>query len=94
MGTGHEVPIRHFDESWEKLAQLDAHYDIIYVPLDRPEKYAQFAKVEKAIGATFDPRWEYHDGHIEDEHLLSNPVTVEKDIAWIYDLPMVRQYYG
>ena len=44
MGTGHEVPLEHFDESWKRLVYLDGIYDIIYVPIDRPERDANLKR--------------------------------------------------
>jgi len=98
MGTGHAVPLDLFDVSWAQLAELDSIYRIVYVPLDTPERDTQFAVVQQLLGEMIDPRWDFKDGHIPQKDMEAcvgyEEREIEKDLSWIYDLPMVRRFYG
>jgi len=97
MGTGHEVPLNLFDKSWERLAHLDEQYDIIYVPLDHPYRDAQIQEVERALGEAIEPEWGIKEGHIPEQDMRAcvgyEDRTVDRDLNWIYELPMVKRFY-
>ncbi len=96
QGTIHESDLHRFNKTWRRLAELDDLYSIIYVPLDRPERDMQFAKIERAAGRTFNPNWSKKVGRVEDKELEYERPRVSddgRDLSWIYDLPMVKQFY-
>ena len=79
-----------FDEAWRALAQWDKVYDITYVPLDIPELRD---KQLESIGADTSYDWSDRKGHLET--LPEDPQPVEdRPLDWIYELPMVKQYYN
>lgn len=102
VGTGFAVKEEYFDLSWERLAHLDELYDIIYVPLDHPERDSQFHKVEQALGESLTPDWGQREGHISEEVMsvaLPPPVfgyegeAIKRDLSWVYELPIIKRFY-
>ena len=98
QGTIHQVDLHQFEKTWRRLEELDKLYSIIYVPLDRPERDMQFAKVERAVGEEFSPNWEHREGHIETYAYgyEDRPRVYDdgRDLNWIYQLPMIKRYYN
>jgi len=80
--------------NWQRLAEFDKKFSVIYVPIDRPERDAQMEKLTFK-GA---PNWDKKVGNaiIPDEECTQRLALYPWHPAFnsLYDLPMVKKYYG
>lgn len=83
MGTGHGTNVT-MEYCYRRLVELDERLDIIYFPLDIDPAY-QLAR----LGAVL---WrDFHAWPAEGHYPRKEPPY--KDLSWIYELPMVREFY-
>ena len=84
-GTGHAINVS-LEYAWRRLAELHERYDIFYVPVDQDPDF-QRARLEALLGRDLDGAWE-PVGHIPSKE------PPFKDWAWVYELPMVKEFYS
>lgn len=83
---------KSMESAWRGLAALDRIFDIFYLPVDIPgvrdERLAELSElIGKPLETDWAPEGEYRPGKKRED-------PPEKDLQWIYDLPMVRRYYA
>ncbi len=77
-------PAKHFKRAWELLETYAQEYDLHFITIDRPERDAQLGEL---LGYKPELDWPAV-GHFE-----SDKPPVEADLSWIYELPMIKQFY-
>jgi len=91
LGTPDEVPQKHFERSWAKLAMLDHIYDIVYIPLDKSARETQWAFLESQLGEKIEIDWGHREGHLEEPGPTKE---LPRNLWWVYQLPMIKRFYG
>ncbi len=91
VGTDHEIDLNRFNKQWRKLQQLDRIYDIFYLPVDHSERNEQLELLSDKLGTKIKPGWK-RTGHMGG---IRGPKP-EPEVDWdfIYDLPMIKRFYG
>lgn len=82
-GTGHGTKVS-MEHAWERMAYWHERLDIFYVPVD-VEPELQRKRLSEYLGRELG-EWP-HEGHFPSKE------PPYKDLSWIYDLPMVREFY-
>jgi hypothetical protein len=82
---------RPMELCWERLAELDERYDVFYLPLDVPSRSQRLKDLEALLDQPLSTTWEKVASFRPGKPRETPP---EKDLQWIYDLPMVKQFYG
>ena len=75
------------------MAEAAKLYDITFVPMDLPVRDDIMAEL-----GVFDVDWGERQGHITQPEIEAcvgyKGNRVEKDLRWVYNLPMVRKFYA
>jgi len=81
---------KSMESAWKGLAALDKELDIIYIPVDSPGRSLQLRLLSDKMGVplrtNWDPVAQFRPGR-------ERPEPPARDLSWIYELPMVRQWY-
>ena len=87
-----------FIDSWNRLAELE---NVLYVPIDRPERDAQIRVLERKINnglplfrpvRSINVDWTKRTGHVSYPSELPYDDWYD-EFDFIYDLPMIKPYY-
>ena len=81
---------KSMESAWKGLAALDKELDIIYIPVDSPGRSLQLRLLSDKMGVPLRTNWapvaQFRPGR-------ERPEPPARDLSWIYELPMVRQWY-
>lgn len=82
---------KSMESAWRGMSALDRFFDIIYVPVDVPERDEQLQILAEAMGRELRTDWKPVGARAD--HKKTRPVP-EKDLRWVYELPFVSRFYG
>lgn len=82
---------KSMESAWRGMAALDRRFDIVFVPVDAPERDDMLAILAKKMGQHLETDW--LPVAARPEHKKQKEVP-EKDLSWIYELPFVSRFYG
>lgn len=71
------------------LCELDQKHDIFYVPIDVDREY-HLKRLSKHVGFEIETDWK----KVASWEHKPIPEIDPSEYEWVYDLPMVKQYYS
>jgi hypothetical protein len=80
---------KSMESAWRGLAALGRQFDILYIPVDHPSRVEQLAILSERMGIPLETDWPKVGASG-----LERPDLPPRDLSWIYELPMVKTYYG
>jgi len=85
------VPGDDFWGCWMLMDKYDRGREILYVPIDHPERDAYWKRACAAIGREIDPRWGV--GLAEEDSVIDGSLAPTVDLSSLYAYPFVQRIY-
>ena len=82
---------KSMETAWRALSAIDRIFDIVYVPVDRPDRDKQLAILSERMGQVLHADWTPQGARPAERKQATVP---ERDLDFIYELPFVRRFYN
>lgn len=74
------------------MDKYDREREILYVPIDHPDRDAYWDRMCSAIGRKLDPQWSIASGHEDSD--IDGSAAPAVDLSLLYGYDFVRRIYG
>jgi len=87
-----DAPTDEFWGCWMLMDKYDREREILYVPIDHPDRDAYWDRMCSAIGRKLDPQWSIASGHEDSD--IDGSAAPAVDLSLLYGYDFVRRIYG